>query len=153
MKKLNFLEIFFGILGLISWFVPDIKFEVKVIITVILGLVLFCIKYFKKSNTKMNFSVEDLSIKDNDFDVKTYYNRVFELLDTEFVNLYQKMKDNNVKMPARIQINNEQSWKSENRLTIPIKGGEVYVFTNIPLLDAQKTVKEFYKKLKENTHV
>ena len=153
MKKLNFLEIFFGILGLISWFVPDIKFEVKVIITVILGLVLFCIKYFKKSNTKMNFSVEDLSIKDNDFDVKTYYNRVFELLDTEFVNLYQKMKDNNVKIPARIQINNGQSWKSENRLTIPIKGGEVYVFTNISLLDAQKTVKEFYKKLKENTHV
>lgn len=153
MKKLNFLEIFFGILGLISWFVPDIKFEVKVIITVILGLVLFCIKYFKKSNTKMNFSVEDLSIKDNDFDVKTYYNRVFELLDTEFVNLYQKMKDKNVKIPARIQINNEQSWKSENRLTIPIKGGEVYVFTNISLLDAQKTVKEFYKKIKENTHV
>lgn len=153
MKKLNFLEIFFGILGLISWFVPDIKFEEKVIITVILGLVLFCIKYFKKSNTKMNFSVEDLSIKDNDFDVKTYYNRVFELLDTEFVNLYKKMKDNNVKIPARIQINNEQSWKSENRLTIPIKGGEVYVFTNISLLDAQKTVKEFYKKLKENTHV
>ena len=153
MKKLNFLEIFFGILGLISWFVPEIKFEVKVIITVILGLVLFCINYFKKSNTKMNFSVEDLSIKDNDFDVKTYYNRVFELLDTEFVNLYQKMKDNNVKIPARIQINSEQSWKSENRLTIPIKGGEVYVFTNISLLDAQKTVKEFYKKLKENTHV
>lgn len=153
MRKLNFLEIFFGILGLISWFVPDIKFEEKVIITVILGLVLFCIKYFKRSNTKKNLSVEDLSIKDNDFDVKTYYNRVFELLDTEIDNLYKKMKYNNVKIPARIQINNEQSWKNENRLIIPIKGGEVYVFTNISLLDAQEIVKEFYKKLKENTHV
>ena len=153
MKKINFLEIFFGILGLISWFVPDIKFEVKVIITVILGLVLFCIKYFKKSNTKKNFSVEDLSIKDNDSDVKTYYNRVFEVLDSEINNLYKKMKDYNIKIPARIQINNEQSWKNENRLTIPIKGGEVYVFTNISLPDAQKTVIEFYKRLKENTHV
>ena len=153
MKKLNLLEIFFGILGLISWFVPDIKFAFKFIITVILGLGLFGIKRIKKSNTKKNFSVEDLSIKDNDFDVKTYYNRVFEVLDTEIDNLYKKMKDYNVKIPARIQINNEQSWKNENRLTIPIKGGEVYVFTNIPLLDAQETVIEFYKKLKENTHV
>ena len=153
MKKLNLLEIFFGILGLISWFVPDIKFALKFIITVILGLGLFGIKRIKKSNTKKNFSVEDLSIKDNDFDVKTYYNRVFEVLDTEIDNLYKKMKDYNVKIPARIQINNEQSWKNENRLTIPIKGGEVYVFTNIPLLDAQETVIEFYKKLKENTHV
>ncbi|WP_294051852.1 hypothetical protein [Streptococcus sp.] len=153
MKKLNLLEIFFGILGLISWFVPDIKFALKFIITVILGLGLFGIKRIKKSNTKKNFSVEDLSIKDNDFDVKTYYNRVFEVLDTEIDNLYKKMKDYNVKIPARIQINNEQSWKNENRLTIPIKGGEVYVFTNIPLLDAQETVIEFYKKLKEDTHV
>lgn len=153
MKKLNLLEIFFGILGLISWFVPDIKFALKIIITVILGLGLFGIKRIKKSNTKKNFSVEDLSIKDNDFDVKTYYNRVFEVLDTEIDNLYKKMKDYNVKIPARIQINNEQSWKNENRLTIPIKGGEVYVFTNIPLLDAQETVIEFYKKLKEDTHV
>lgn len=153
MKKLNLLEIFFGILSLISWFVPDIKFALKFIITVILGLGLFGIKRIKKSNTKKNFSVEDLSIKDNDFDVKTYYNRVFEVLDTEIDNLYKKMKDYNVKIPARIQINNEQSWKNENRLTIPIKGGEVYVFTNIPLLDAQETVIEFYKKLKEDTHV
>ena len=129
------------ITGIISWLLPELSIECRVIIVAV--IVLICLLYFGwKALIKDSFT----KVKQGE-STKEYYTRVFNVLDGKHDNLYELIVKKNLRQSGHIQTSDNPQWKKKE--CIPIKGGNLFVNIQDNTELAKIHFTNLYNKLKE----